>query len=785
MAERQRTLVRQRWWLLFVMATGCGIRAPVPPEPRGPGDGGVELGAGWLPGAPPPAAGLSARLRAALAARGPGYLPRTRHLVGKAPRYTNRLILESSPYLLQHAHNPVDWHAWNDEAFAEARRRGVPLFVSIGYSTCHWCHVMEVESFEDEELARYMNGHYVCIKVDREERPDVDAVYMSAVEALTGSGGWPMSVWLTPDRAPFFGGTYFPARDGDRGASHGLLTLLRQLSETYLKDPARVAQQAAELTSAVRRELEGEAAAPAASVMSGGLPDAGAITAAVDTFKRAFDEQNGGLRGAPKFPSSLSVRLLLRDHRRTGDAEALRMATFTLEKMAAGGLCDQIGGGFHRYATDAAWQVPHFEKMLYDNALLAVDYLEAYQVTGRADFARVGRETLDYLLREMTSPEGGFYSATDADSDGEEGKFFVWSAAEVRAVLGADADRFARYYGVTSAGNFQGGNNVLHVPRPDEVERAALDGARERLYAVRARRVAPARDEKILAAWNGLAISALATGGRILDDDRYVQAAARAADLVLTKLRVGGRLTRSYVDGRAGQPGYLEDYTFVAAGLFDLYEASFDPRWLREALALCNESERLFADPARGGWFATAADGEQRLARERPRGDGPTPSGASVALMNALRAAAFTGDDHWRAIADRALSALRSALSERPTSLSDALLALDFRTDAAREVVVVWPQETGPKTGVEAAAPLLSVLRRTFLPNRALAGSAEGDALSALATLAPIVEGKRALRGRSTAYVCLRGHCQLPTSDPTVLRRQLGRTNASPAPISK
>ena len=765
-------LARPYLLVLLVMATaGCRVHAPA--------DGGAGLGAGWLPGAPPLPAGLSARLRAALAAKGATYVPRTRHLVGKAPKYTNRLILETSPYLLQHAHNPVDWHAWGDEAFAEARWRGLPLFVSIGYSTCHWCHVMEVESFEDEEIARYMNGHYVCIKVDREERPDVDAVYMSAVQALTGSGGWPMSVWLTPERAPFFGGTYFPARDGDRGVSHGFLTLLRQLSETYLKDPARIAQQAAALASAVRRDLEGPAvaqattAAPAASVMPGGLPDAGAIAQAVATFKRSFDVQNGGLRGAPKFPSSLSVRLLLRAHRRTGDAEALRMATLTLEKMAAGGIYDQLGGGFHRYATDAAWLVPHFEKMLYDNALLAVDYLEAYQVTGRPDFARVGRETLDYLLGEMASPDGGFYSATDADSDGEEGKFFVWSDAETRAVLGGDAARFVRYYGVTPGGNFEG-RNILHVPLPDEAERAALDGARKRLYAVRARRSAPARDEKILAAWNGLAISALSTGGRVLDDDRYIRAAARAADFLLTKLRVGGRLMRSFKDGRATQPGFLEDYAATAAGLFDLYEASFDPRWLREALALCNETERLFADPGQGGWFTTAADHEKLMARERPRADGPTPSGTSLAIMNALRAATFTGDDHWRAIADRALSTLRDALSERPTSLTDALLALDFRIDAAREVVIVWPKEAGAASG----APLLSVLRHTFLPNSVLAGSAEGDALDALAKLAPIVEEKRALRGRTTAYVCERGHCQLPTSDPAVLRRQLARSVA-------
>ena len=764
----------------MIATAGCRMHAPAAPDPGELSDGGAARGAGWLPGAPPPAPELTERLRAALAARqsaAPTYVPRTRHRVGNAPRYTNRLILETSPYLLQHAHNPVDWHAWGDEAFAEARRRGVPLFVSIGYSTCHWCHVMEVESFEDEEIARYLNGHYVCIKVDREERPDVDAVYMSAVQALTGSGGWPMSVWLTPERAPFFGGTYFPPHDGDRGVSQGFLTLLRQLSAAYLKDPERITQQASALTSAVRRDLEGRAAssAAAASVVSAGLSDAGAIAQAVDTYKRSFDEQNGGLRGAPKFPSSLSLRLLLRDHRRTGDPEALRMATLTLERMAAGGIRDQIGGGFHRYATDAAWQVPHFEKMLYDNALLAVDYLEAYQVTERSDFARVGRETLDYLLGEMASPDGGFYSATDADSDGEEGKFFVWSETELRAVLGPRAGRFIRYYGVTAEGNFQG-RNILHVPLFDEGEWTALDGARKQLYAARARRVAPARDEKILAAWNGLAISALATGGRVLDEDRYVAAAARAAGLVLTKLRVNGRLMRSLADGVASQPAFLEDYAFVAAGLFDLYEASFDPRWLREALALCNETERLFGDPAQGGWFTTAADHERLMARERPRADGPTPSGTSVALMNALRAATFTGDDHWRAIADRALSTLRDALSERPTSLADTLLALDFRTDAAREVVVVWPEESG----VTSAGSLLSVVRKMFLPNRVLVGSAGGDAVSALAMLSPIVEGKRPIRGRSTAYVCQQGHCQLPTSDPVVLRRQLGRITAYP-----
>ena len=401
-----------------------------------------------LPGAPKYDDALAARLAAALEAKGPDYVPRTHHLAGpggRAPKYTNRLILETSPYLLQHAHNPVDWHAWGDEAFAEAKRLGRPVFLSVGYSTCHWCHVMEGESFEDEEIAAYMNAHYVCIKVDREERPDVDAIYMSAVQALTQSGGWPMSVWLTPAREPFFGGTYFPPRDGARGAQHGFLTVLRELADTYARDGERVGRAAKSLVEAVRRDMESGGAA-------GALPGAGVIVETVDYFKRAFDRVEGGVRRAPKFPSNMPIRLLLRHHRRTGDPASLEMATLTLEKMAGGGMYDQLAGGFHRYSTDARWLVPHFEKMLYDNALLSVAYAEAAQVTGRADFARVARETLDYVLREMTSPEGGFYSATDADSEGEEGKFFVWSESEIKQVLGPgpETSRFLRYYGVTT-----------------------------------------------------------------------------------------------------------------------------------------------------------------------------------------------------------------------------------------------------------------------------------------------------------------------------------------------
>jgi uncharacterized protein YyaL (SSP411 family) len=726
-----------------------------------------------LPGLGSGSPALAARLRAALVAKGPAYRPRTHHLnPDGSPKYTNRLILEASPYLLQHAHNPVNWYAWGDEAFARAKREGKPIFLSVGYSTCHWCHVMEAESFEDEEIARYLNEHYIAIKVDREERPDIDAVYMSAVQSLTGSGGWPMSVWLTPERSPFFGGTYFPPRDGARGARRGFLTLLTELAGTYRADPARVASEAGKLAVAIRQELGGPSSAPMASAGAEAPPNAAVIPVLVEHLKRAFDATNGGLQGAPKFPSSLPIRLLLRYHRRTGDAEALRMATLTLEKMAAGGVYDQIGGGFHRYSTDERWLVPHFEKMLYDNALLAVAYLEAYQVTGRADFARVTRETLDYLLAEMTAPSGGFYSATDADSEGTEGKFFVWSEGEIRAVLGRGptADRFIRAFGVTPAGNFDG-RNILFVPKPDDKERAALSEARAKLYAARARRIPPARDGKILAGWNGLTISALAFGGRVLGEPRYTSAAVRAADFILGKMRPGGLLARSYEDGRAGPPGFLEDHAFLAAGLFDLYEASFDPRWLREALALCTETEKLFADPALGAWFATSAKHEALLAREKPTSDGAIPSGTSVAILNALRAATFTGDDHWRAIADRAFGALRDQLARRPFGLAEALLALDFRTEMAREVAVVWPKQAGPA----AAAPLLDAVRRTFLPNKVLAGAAEGEALGALAQVAPFVAEKRALGGRSTAYVCEHGRCELPTADPAVLARQLAR----------
>ena len=688
-------------------------------------------------------------------------------------KHTNRLIDETSPYLLQHAHNPVDWRPWGDEAFAEARRLGRPVFLSIGYSTCHWCHVMEEESFEDEEIAAFMNAHYVSIKVDREERPDVDAVYMSAVQALTGSGGWPMSVWLTPEREPFFGGTYFPPRDGARGARHGFLTVLREVKDAYAADRERVTRATAALVGAVRANMEAKAAPAAAR------PEAALIGDTVTVFKRLFDDRDGGLRRAPKFPSNVPIRLLLRHHARAGDQVALLMAALTLEKMAGGGMYDQLAGGFHRYSTDARWLVPHFEKMLYDNALLAVAYAEAYQVTGRADFGRIARETLDYLLREMTAPEGGFYSATDADSAGpdgksEEGLFFVWSEAEIRALLGpgADTDRFIAYYGVTPDGNFEGAN-ILHVERPDEAIHAALAPQRAALYAARARRSPPFRDEKILAAWNGLALSGFAVAGRVFAEPRYIDAAARAATFVLGRMRPDGRLARSHKDGRNGVAGFLDDYAFVCAGLIDLFEATSDRRWLEHALALADETERLFADPA-GGWFMAAADHERLIAREKPAYDGAEPSGTSVALLNALRLATFTSDDRWRAIADRAFAALAPAMTENPLALTEALLALDWAAGEPREIAIVWPRDAG----ADAARPLLDVVRRTFVPSHALVAASEADA-AAFAPLVPFAADKTALDGRATAYVCTRGRCDLPVHDPAALTARLATQNAA------
>ncbi len=730
-----------------------------------------------LPGASPLDVKLVNRLKSAWEARNPNYKPRTRYLnPDGSPQYTNRLFLESSPYLLQHAHNPVNWYPWGDEAFEAARKLRRPVLLSVGYSTCHWCHVMEEESFEDEEIARYLNENYVAIKVDCEERPDIDAIYMEAVQTITGGGGWPMTVWLTPDRQPFYGGTYFPARDGDRGSRVGFFTLLTKLKAGYEKEPDRVVQSATELVQIIKANLS---PSPGAS----SLPDTQVLDAAAGIYRQHFDQTYGGTQGAPKFPSSLPIRFLLRHYRHIQNKQSLTMATLTLEKMAAGGMYDHVGGGFHRYSTDAQWLVPHFEKMLYDNALLTMAYLEGYQVTKRENFAQVAREILRYVERDMTSPEGAFYSATDADSlnpsgHREEAWFFTWTPAEIEAVLGKERTRIVMaYYAVTPQGNFAG-RNILYVPKPldtlakelqispDKV-RTAIQESKDLLYAARVKRPPPLRDEKILTAWNGLMISAFAQAALVFGDAHDADQAARAADFVLTKMRKDGRLLRSYKDGQAQHNGYLDDYAFLIAGLLDLYEATSNPRWLKEALALDKVLEAYYEDKQAGGFFMTSNDHEALLAREKPNSDGAEPSGNSVHILNLLRLYEFTTKDRYRVRAEKALQAFGEILKRTPAALSEMLLAVDYHLDTSKAIVIVTP-----KSQVE-AEPFLAQLRTTFLPNRILVVVTEGEDLAVQATLVPLVASKIAQGGKTTAYVCEQKVCALPTTDPAIFAKQI------------
>src|SRR5438105_1015539 len=706
------------------------------------------------PGAPPRPADLTPRLAESAARRqGPA---RTRHVLPDGtPRFVNRLALESSPYLLQHAHNPVDWRPWGDEAFAEARARDVPVFLSVGYSTCHWCHVMEEESFEDLEIAEVLNQLFIPVKVDREERPDVDSVYMQAVQLLTQQGGWPMSVFLTPERKPFYGGTYFPPRDGVRGARVGFLTLLKELHRTYAQERGRAAEAAEQISRAVRESL--------APDRPTGAPGLHVLHGAMSYFAEVFDPAEGGVRRAPKFPSSLHTRFLLRYAHRTGDEQALRMATLTLRKMALGGIYDQVGGGFHRYSTDAHWLVPHFEKMLYDNALLVPAYVEAWQATKEELFRTVAEDVLAYVAREMTDPSGAFWSATDADSEGEEGRFFVWTVAQLEEALGPeDGARAARLFNATERGNFEG-SNVLSLSRvPDAEERAFLDRIRPVLREARAKRPPPLTDRKILTAWNGLMISAFARAGLAFARGDLVERGRRAADHLLSAQRPGGKLARSSMAGHARHAGLLEDHAFLAAALVDLFEASGEARYLREARALHAGMSARFADGENGGFFRTPTGHEELIAREKPAYDGAEPTGNSVAALTLLRLAEITGEESYREEAGRLFRAFGTTLAGAPLVLGEMLLAVDFALAETREVVLIRPP-----SGFDDS--LLEPIRRRFLPWQVLVRGAEGDA--ALARETPLVHDRPARDGRPTAYVCQRGACQLPVTEPAELEK--------------
>lgn len=722
---------------------------------------------------------LAARIRAALAAKGADYVPRTRHKnPDGSPRYTNRLIFESSPYLLQHAHNPVHWFAWGDEAFALAKALHRPVFLSIGYSTCHWCHVMEEESFEDEATAKVLNERYVAIKVDREQRPDVDGVYLSFLQAFTGRGGWPMSIWLTPEREPFFGGTYFPPRRGAGRSPPGLDELLGQQAAAFRSDPRAINEQAQRIVARLKT-----ATAP---LPQGDFPPASLLADARSLAARRFDRVAGGSEGAPKFPSSFPIRLLLRVGQRSRDLSAMNMARHTLERMRAGGIYDQVAGGFHRYATDAHWLVPHFEKMLYDNGELAMTYLEAGQALSEPRFEATARDVLDYLLRDMRAADGTFYSATDADSLGpegtrEEGAFFTWSPLEFARVLGPkDAADAVRWFGVTERGNYEG-RNVLTLDAAnidssifpafsstDVTER--LNGMRLRLRQARQQRPPPLRDDKVIVAWNALTISALARAALVLGDSGYGEAALAAAKSFLAPSRVGKALPHLRSNGVDVGEAFADDHALLAAAALDVFGLTAEPEWLDDATRLMENLEANFSDTECGGYYLSAAQHEHLWLREKPDRDGPIASANSVAANNWLRLYALTGKPRQLAVAEKTLRAFSIDLKRQPLKLDHLLMALDWATDATKEVVVVLPVGRGALA--PEARPLLDVLKRTFVPNSVFV-IADEEHLGRLATRVPWVSAKKTLKGLATAYVCERGSCKLPTTDPKVFEEQL------------
>jgi uncharacterized protein len=647
----------------------------------------------------------------------------------------NRLANETSPYLLQHKDNPVDWHAWGEEALGRSRAEDRPILLSIGYSACHWCHVMERESFEDPETARLMNEHFVPIKLDREERPDIDAIYMEACQAMTGQGGWPLNVFLTPEQVPFYAGTYFPP--DSRMGMPSWQQVLEAVSSAWEERKDEIRAGGAKIAE---RLQGGALLRPTADDL-----DLASLDEAVDGLRQAYDPANGGFGGAPKFPPASAIEFLLR----RGETE---MTTHTLRSMASGGMYDQVGGGFARYSVDAHWLVPHFEKMLYDNALLARAYLHGWQVTGDPLFRDVCCQTLDWALREMRGPEGGFYSALDADSEGEEGKFYVWTLEELRQLVGEEA---AAWFGATDQGNFEG-RNIL--TRGDE-KPPELDEWRRTLYEARSKRVWPGLDDKRLTSWNALMISALAEAGAVLDRDDYLDAARSCAEFVLGELRdPDERLLRSWKDGQAKLNAYLEDHAFLLEAMLTLYESSFDPRWFAAARELAGAMIERFADEENGGFFETSSDHEQLLARRKDLEDHPIPSGNSGAAYGLLRLAALTGEHEYEQRAVAVLRLLHGLAVRHPQAFAHLLQALDFHLSPTREVALVGDD----------VSELERVVRGEFRPHLVVAGG-ERDGV-------PLLEGREPVDGRPAAYVCEHFACKAPVTEPGELEALLGST---------
>ena len=678
------------------------------------------------------------------------------------PEY-NRLIFTSSPYLLQHARNPVDWYPWCDAAFEKARREDKPIFLSIGYSTCHWCHVMEHESFEDSDVAAFLNEHYVSIKVDREERPDVDHIYMAVCQAMTGAGGWPLSVFMSPEQLPFFSGTYFPKTD--RFGKPGFLRVLSALQAAWRDERTKVMTIGEELRGSLHRASEKRPAELDASVLD----------TAERAFDASFDSVHGGFGGAPKFPVPHALSFLLRRHDRSGDASLLRMAEHTLASMYRGGVYDHVGFGFCRYSTDAQWLVPHFEKMLYDNALLMTAYTDAFLVTRKEEYATVVREIATYILRDMTGADGAFFSAENADSEGEEGKFYVFTRSDFLRIVGAEhGEALAEYFGITTEGNFEHGNNVLHIAvDPAEWRRRhglseadaplLLNDTRSRLLEARALRVRPSLDDKILVSWNGLMISALSRAGIALDEPRYVHAARFAADFLLkTMLRNDGSLQHRHRAGETGIDGFLEDYAFFVWGLIDLYEATFEAVYLRQALALNARMIADFHDAERGGFFFTAHGAETLISRTKDVYDGALPSGNSSAAFNLLRLARLTGDAELERLADATFRAMGQQVGSLPSGHTVMLTALDFAIGPSREIVLA--AET-----IEDIAGFRTVLRSRFLPRAVTLFHASGQQGEALRDLVPFLSAQLPVDGQATAYVCENYSCDTPATTAAAL----------------
>jgi len=664
----------------------------------------------------------------------------------------NRLAGETSPYLLQHKENPVDWYPWGEEALARARELDRPLLVSIGYSACHWCHVMERESFENPETARLMNDGFVCVKVDREERPDVDAIYMEAVQGMTGQGGWPLTTFCDPDGVPFYGGTYFPPEPRQGMPSFPMVL------EAVAKSWTDQREQIGEMAGRVREQL---GAVGRLEPQAGELGRA-VVEGAVSQLRTATDMEHGGFGGAPKFPPASALELMLT----VGEPEPVRL---TLDAMAAGGIHDQIGGGFARYSVDPIWLVPHFEKMLYDNALLARVYLHGYQALGVDRWRQTAERTLDWALREMRGPEAGFYSALDADSEGEEGRFYVWSPAEIREALGEagladDADEVIAYYGVTENGNFEGRNILNLIGRLDDPPPSRLDEARAALYEVRSKRVWPGLDDKRLASWNALMIGALAEAGAALGRDDYLDAARETAEFVWTRMRDDdGHLLRTYKDGEARLNAYLEDHAYLLEALLTLYESSFELRWFDAAREVADAMIERFADPERGGFFTTSNDHEKLITRRKDIDDHPIPSGNSAAAFGLLRLAALTGE---RAYAERAESVFRllgHVAESHPQAVAHLLRAVDFNTSPVKEVALVAP--AGDAAGLE---ELAATVRAQPHPHLVLAGGVEGTERPEL------MAGRTAVEGRAAAYVCENFACRMPVTEPEELAAALG-----------